>query len=94
MRLTGTVKGFQNVMRAPNLRLQQLLPDPVGDLDINCCPDPDCHNFGERAIGTPGTLSRVAQTGKATLLGNSAAVGLGRYRMSKLGDNFTRVSRA
>jgi hypothetical protein len=33
--LTGSVKGFPNVMRAPNLKLSQLLPDPVGDLDVN-----------------------------------------------------------
>lgn len=90
--MIGSVKGYPNVMRAPNLKLSQLLPNPVGELDVNRCPDPDCLNFGERAFGVPLPLLGGGTTSKATLL-NSTAAGLGKYRLSKLGGDYTRVSR-
>jgi hypothetical protein len=45
-------------------------------------------------MAAPAPLLAAASRPRAALLSNSAAAGLGRYRLSKLGDDHTRVSRA
>lgn len=73
-------------MSLPSLSLAQVLPAPVGDLDFNCCPDPDCLNFGVSADLNFGRfLGRGAPLRKkTTLLSNSAAAGLGAYKLHSL----------
>lgn len=81
--------------RLPNLSLAQILPKPVGDLDFNCCPDPDCQNFGVGAeMGIQRFLGRNAPTRKAAaLLSNSSAIGLGAYKIHNgSSDDLRRLS--
>lgn len=81
--------------RLSNLSLAQILPNPVGDLDFNCCPDPECQNFGVGAdMGTQRFLGRNAPTRKAAaFLSNSSAMGLGAYKIHNgSSDDLRRVS--
>ena len=48
-RLTKTVNGVSGVSKLESLSLEQALPAPVGDRDLNICPDPDCPNYGVSA---------------------------------------------
>jgi hypothetical protein len=58
------------------------MPSPVGDLDFNCCPDPDCESFDVSADVNIGRfLGRGAPSRKAALLSNSSAMGLGAYKL-------------
>jgi hypothetical protein len=94
--LTRIVNGVPNVKSLPSLSLAQVMPSPVGDLDFNCCPDPDCQNFGISADVNVGRfLGRGAPARKAALLSNSSAVGLGAYKLqSSAQKEIRRVSTA
>jgi hypothetical protein len=69
---------------------------PVGDLDFNCCPDPDCTNFGVSAdVNVERFLGRGAPARKAAVLSNSSAMGLGAYKIhSSSQKEIRRVSTA
>lgn len=82
----------------PDLSLAQVLPAPVGDFDINCCPDPSCGNFGvssdldvQRFLGRGAPERRAA----AARLSNSTAMGLATYNLHNGGSaDLQRVSQA
>ncbi|MFC3616109.1 hypothetical protein ACFORG_20380 [Lutimaribacter marinistellae] len=69
----------------PNLSLQQLYPAIVGSINLNCCGDPDCGNFGVAPDYTHhGFIGRnaTARRQKAYLHDPALASGRGRYTIT------------
>lgn len=78
----------------PNLSVGQVYPSPVGGLNLNTCPDPDCGNFGVAADpDAPSLLGPNARAHLADLRSNTALSGLGKYRLhGTAGAEHRRVS--
>lgn len=95
--LTPTVNGVPNVKSWPSVSFPQILPTPVGELDFNCRPDPDCNTFGASPdLGVQRVLGRKASARNDTvLLSNSSAMGLGAHKLcSSAPKDLRRVSTA
>jgi hypothetical protein len=76
------------VGRVRNLSLAQIYPPPSGDVNVNTCGNPDCGNYGV-ALRMGRRRSRGNTNGS-----NSAAAGLGDYKLGSSVDGEQRVSSA
>lgn len=79
-----------------SLSLEQALPAPVGDRDLNTCPDPDCPNYGISA-NFDGTrlIGRNAGSRRAELRTTTSIIGMGDYKLaSSAKKQFRRISTA
>ena len=94
-RLTPLAIKGASVPSVPDLSLSQIHPPPAGGINLDTCHDPDCGNYGMEAgfaIGLP--KGERSETSVPALLSNSAAVGLGSYRLSSnTGKERRRTSR-
>ena len=79
----------------PNLSLSQIYPPPAGGINLNTCHDPDCGNYGvEAGFAIRSPKGERSETSVPALLSNSAAVGLGSYRLSSnTGKEHRRTSK-
>ena len=93
-RLTPIAVGDAIMSSVPTLSLSQIYPPSCGGINLNTCHDPDCGNFG---VGAEFALRRArrdrSSTAISSLLSNSAAVGLGAYKLnSNTGKEHRRTS--
>ena len=96
--MTQRLKGTRLVSSVPQLSLQQVYPDIVGEVNLNACGDPDCGNFGVVPNACHGAYKGrgAAQRRLMASVANPVlATGQGRYRLGAPGDKgLQRVSTA
>lgn len=86
------MKGCVVVKSVPNLSLSQIYPDLGKTINLNCCGDPDCGNYGVAPdFMYQSFVGRNAQARKQTAyaVNQSVAKGLGKYTIT--GDKKAQV---